>query len=161
MFVTKLEKETLDNQYYRKVIFTSKKMQLVLMNLPVNTNIPAEIHEDHDQFIRVEEGTCIVKTPTKTETLNDGDAVIIEAGTEHEVINTGKINLKLYSIYTPPEHKDGLTQKYDNGKLVEVLSGGTSVNNMNSVKNMNSVNNMNNYTYYLKYMKYINKKIDY
>ena len=125
MFSIQLENETLHNKYYRNVIFTSTNMQLVLMNLPVNTNISKEIHKDHDQFIKIEEGICKVITPDKISILNAGDAVIIIAGTQHEVINIGSINLKLYTIYTPPEHKAGLIQEYNDNKIEQVQNGGS------------------------------------
>ena len=116
MFHVKLEKDTINNTYYRHVIFTAKHMQLVLMSLKPGTNIPEEVHENHDQFIRIEHGNCKIITPEKTVNMGDGDAVIIPAGTKHEVINIGDDILKLYTIYSPPEHNDGLIQ---NGGMIQ------------------------------------------
>jgi mannose-6-phosphate isomerase-like protein (cupin superfamily) len=111
IFHTNLEKKTLSNKYYREVICTSKNMQLVIMSIPVGENISYEIHQDHDQFIRIEKGKgeAIIGEKEKIEhiktyLLEDGDCIIIPANTHHEIINIGSEPLQLYTIYTPPEH---------------------------------------------------------
>ena len=111
IFVTNIEKETLKNNYFRKVINTTSKLQLVLMTIQPMDNIPREKHIKHDQFIRIEYGKGKVVITDKNEKilethiLSDGICIIIPANNWHEIINTSKTNeLKLYSIYTPPEH---------------------------------------------------------
>ena len=95
------------NNYFRKVLFTTKNMQLVVMSLLPNENIPLEIHKDHDQFIKIEKGhgqAIIGNTKKKYIYLEKGDCIIIPNNTYHEIKNIGNIKLKLYTIYTPPEH---------------------------------------------------------
>ena len=111
IFVTNIEKETLKNNYFRKVINTTSKLQLVLMTIQPMDNIPREKHIKHDQFIRIESGKGKAVITDKNEKilethiLSDGICIIIPANNWHEIINTSKTNeLKLYSIYTPPEH---------------------------------------------------------
>ena len=106
-YKTNIEKETLENENYRKVLYTGAKMQLVVMTLKPGEDIPSEVHDEIDQFIRVEEGSAYVKVGEDEFKLEDDDIIIIPAGTEHYVKNTGEGALKLYSIYTPPEHEDG------------------------------------------------------
>jgi mannose-6-phosphate isomerase-like protein (cupin superfamily) len=102
-----IQKDTLDNTYFRKVLFTGPKSQLVVMSLKPGEEIGAEVHEDHDQFIRIEQGSAkFVLGNTKIEAQDDW-AMIVPAGVNHNVINTGNIDLKLYTIYSPPEHPDG------------------------------------------------------
>ncbi len=95
------------NNYFRKVLFTTKNMQLVVMSLLPDENIPLEIHKDHDQFIKIEKGygvAIIGNTTKKKVLLQKGDCIIIPKNTYHEIKNIGNIKLKLYTIYTPPEH---------------------------------------------------------
>ncbi len=111
IFHTNIEKDTIENANFRKVIHTTTKMQLVLMSLKKGDNIPNEVHEDNDQFIRIEIGQCKIVTPAEEFYLEKDEVVIIPAGTYHEVINTGNSDLKLYTIYAPPHHPDLLIQK--------------------------------------------------
>lgn len=107
-YVTNIEKQTLDNTYYRKVLYTGKALQLVVMTLKVGEDIPLEVHEDHDQFIRVEEGEARVIVDEKEHVLHDDDIVVIPAGAKHHVINaSSEKELKLYTLYAPPEHAPG------------------------------------------------------
>ena len=107
-YVTDIEKDTLANEDYRRVVFTGPQMQLVLMTLQPGDEIGRETHDDHDQFIRVEAGTGSVQLGRDTHTLADGSAVVIPAGVEHNVINTSATEpLRLYTLYSPPEHADG------------------------------------------------------
>ncbi len=102
-----LEKKTLDNEHFREVLFTTKRSQLVVMALQPGENIGQEVHEDHDQFIRVEEGEGKAVIDDEEFELHDGSAVVIPAGAEHDIINGDAAPMKLYTIYTPPEHPDG------------------------------------------------------
>lgn len=103
----KLEQATLGNDAYRRVLFSAEHMQLVLMTLQVGEDIPMETHEDHDQFIRVEAGEGRAIIGDDEFPLQGGSAVVIPAGNPHHIINTGSEPLKLYTLYTPPEHPDG------------------------------------------------------
>lgn len=107
-YVTNIEKDTLGNEDFRRVLFTGPNTQLVLMTLQPGQDIGLETHEGHDQFIRVESGEGEVVLDGKSHLLGDGSAVVIPAGTEHNVINMSKgAPLKLYTLYSPPEHADG------------------------------------------------------
>lgn len=107
-----VEKLTKDNEDYRRVIYTGKNQQFVLMSIPVGENIKMEVHEDHDQFIRIEEGEGEAKIGITTYKLGNDTALIVPAGVKHEITNTSKSqSLKLYTIYSPPEHSDKLVQK--------------------------------------------------
>lgn len=105
-YIVNLEQETVNNTDYRRVLYTASKSQLVLMSIEPGDEIGSEVH-DLDQFIRVEQGSAQVILDGVTHELKDDWAVVIPAGAEHNVINTGEEVLKLYSIYSPPEHKDG------------------------------------------------------
>ena len=107
-YVTNIEKDTLENKDYRRVLYTGRNMQLVLMTLQPGEEIGLETHDEHDQFIRVEAGTGTAMLNGKKHDLSDGVAVVIPAGVEHNVINTSKKEpLRLYTLYGPPEHPDG------------------------------------------------------
>ena len=108
-----IEAATLDNTTFRTVLFTGTKTQLTVMHLEVGEEIGLEAHDDTDQFIRVEQGSARVTMGKTKESVDeehvlaDDWAVIIPAGVWHNVINTGDGPLKLYSLYSPPEHPDG------------------------------------------------------
>jgi mannose-6-phosphate isomerase-like protein (cupin superfamily) len=103
-----IEQATVENEYFRKVLFTGPKSQLVLMALQPGEDIGLEMHTDIDQFIRVEAGTGRAVIGGQQYDLEDGSAIVIPAGSEHNVTNTSQDSvLKLYTIYTPPEHPDG------------------------------------------------------
>ena len=104
-----IEKETLENNNFRKVLYSGKHLQLVLMSLKVGEEIGEEIHHDNDQFFRFESGTgkCIIDGNNYKVT--NGDVIIIPAGAKHNVINIDETTeLKMYTIYSPPHHKDGI-----------------------------------------------------
>lgn len=103
-----IEKLTLENDNFRKVLYTSKHFQLVLMSLLPGEEIGEEVHKENDQFFRFEQGMgkCIIDGNEYDVT--DGSAVIIPSGAKHNVINTGTDSLKMYTIYAPPHHKDGI-----------------------------------------------------
>jgi mannose-6-phosphate isomerase-like protein (cupin superfamily) len=112
VFVKNIENLTLKNSNFRKVLFTAKHMQLVLMSIKVGTDIGMETHKHTDQFIRIESGVGMAILDGKKYKLTDGSAVVIPAGTKHNIINISKTEpLKLYTIYTPPEHKPNTIQK--------------------------------------------------
>lgn len=110
-YVTDIEHATQDNTDFRKVLYTTPKSQLVVMALQPGEDIGKEVHADHDQFIRIESGVGTSVLNGEETALSDGSAVVIPAGTEHNIINTGSAVMKLYTIYTPPEHKDGTLHK--------------------------------------------------
>lgn len=110
-FKTTIEKDTLHNHNFRKVLFTSKHSQLVLMCLKPAEEIGDEVHPDNDQFFRFELGfgKCIIDGNEYA--VKEGDAVIIPAGARHNIINTDpKSELKMYTIYSPAHHKDGIVR---------------------------------------------------
>lgn len=105
-YISNIEKLSLENDFFRKVLYTDKNLQLVVMSLKAGEDIGEEVHQ-LDQFIRVEsgEGKAVldgVETP-----ISDGTVVIIPTGTRHNIINTGGDSMKLYTLYAPPNHKDG------------------------------------------------------
>ncbi len=104
-FVDDIEKLTKDNSDFRRVLYTGKHMQLVLMTLKPGEEIGAEVHEGHDQFLRIEEGEGEVVIDGTTHRVEDDFAVVVPAGARHNVINTGDSPLKLYTLYGPPEHR--------------------------------------------------------
>ena len=107
-YLTNIEKETLANTNFRKVLYTGKHSQLVLMNLLPKEEIGLEVHLDIDQFFRFEKGKgkCIIDDNEYL--VSDGFAIIVPAGAKHNVINTSETEeLKLYTLYSPPHHLDG------------------------------------------------------
>lgn len=109
-FIKNLEQATLDNDYYRKVLFTGEHSQLVIMTLLPKEEIGEEVHKV-DQFFRLESGQGKVIVNGEEHFVEEGDAIVVPAGARHNVINTGEIKMRLYTIYTPPEHKDGTVHK--------------------------------------------------
>lgn len=108
-FYANIEKETLENTNYRKVLYTAKHSQIVLMSLKPGEEIGMEVHPENDQFFRIEsgKGKCIIDDNEYE--LYDGVAIIVPAGAKHNIINTSETeDLKLYTIYCPPHHKDGI-----------------------------------------------------
>ena len=108
-FVTDIEKDTTENDNFRKVLFTTSLSQLVLMALKPNEDIGEEEH-DVDQFFRIDEGSGKVIINEKEYDIKDGSAFVIPANTKHNVI-AGDKGLKLYSVYSPPQHEDGTIHK--------------------------------------------------
>ncbi|NCN45209.1 MAG: cupin domain-containing protein [Candidatus Pacebacteria bacterium CG10_big_fil_rev_8_21_14_0_10_36_11] len=107
-FHAPIENITLENNFFRKVLFTAKNMQLVAMALQPNEDIGMEVHEDNDQFFRFEAGSGKVIIDGQEFTVKDGDAVIVPAGAQHNIINTSSSEmLRLYTIYAPAHHADG------------------------------------------------------
>src|SRR5690349_5216775 len=111
-YVTNIETKTLDNTCFREVLFTGPHTQLVVMALKPGEEIGLETHDDVDQFIRVEAGHGRALLDGEEHALEDGTAVVIPAGTRHNIINTSKTEaLKLYTLYSPPEHPAGTVHK--------------------------------------------------
>ena len=111
-YVGKIEELTLANTYFRQVIFTAPHSQLVLMSLKPSEEIGMEMHANVDQFFRIEKGQGKVIMNGEESVISDGFAVVVPAGTEHNVINTSETEeLKLYTIYSPPNHPDGKIHK--------------------------------------------------
>lgn len=113
-FFGNIEEETLENDYFRKVIFTGKHAQLVLMSLNPGEEIGNEVHKNVDQFFRVEQGEAkfVLNNGKENYVAKDGDAVIIPAGTWHNVISISKNEkLKMYTLYSPPNHPDKTLHK--------------------------------------------------
>ena len=107
-FVKNIEQETLDNNNFRKVLYTSQHGQVVVMSLLPNEEIGMEVHETTDQFFRVDSGEGKVIMDGEESIISNGFAVVVPAGTMHNVINTSSDKpLKLYTIYMPPHHVDG------------------------------------------------------
>lgn len=103
-----IEKLTVENTNFRKVLYTGNHIQLVLMTLQPGEEIGAEVHEGHDQFFRFESGEGKVMIDEEEYTVKDGDAVIVPSGANHNVTNTSADTpLTLYTMYAPPEHADG------------------------------------------------------
>ena len=112
-YVGPIEKQTLKNKFFRRVLFTGKHAQLVVMCLQGGEDIGNEVHPHVDQFFRIEEGTAkFVFKGREAHMVKNGEAVIVPAGTYHNVINASKRKpLRLYTIYTPPNHPDGTIHK--------------------------------------------------
>ena len=111
-FCSNIEKDTLENENFRKVLYTGKHSQLVLMSLAPNEEIGMEVHEENDQFFRFEKGMgkCIIDGNEYE--VKDGSAVIVPSGAQHNVINTSATErLNMYTIYSPAHHQDGVVRK--------------------------------------------------
>ena len=144
IFYDNIENSTLKNNFYRKVIYTSNHMQIVLMNIPPNDFIHLETHDYIDQFIRIEDGDGIAFVDGKEYKLYNNISIVIPAGSEHKIINTSNSKcLLLYTIYTPPNHKKNKINK----------------TNPDLLKKDDKKNDDNYYNKYLKYKnKYLNEK---
>jgi mannose-6-phosphate isomerase-like protein (cupin superfamily) len=105
-----IERETVGNEDFRRVLYTGEHLQLVLMTLQPGEEVGEEVHADRDQFFRIEEGEGVIDIDGRENAVEDDIAVIVPAGARHNVRNTGDEPLRLYTIYGPPEHKDGVVQ---------------------------------------------------
>ena len=106
-FVQDIESLTVKNEEFRQVLYTARHCQLVLMALKPKEEIGAEVHQ-LDQFFRVEEGAGVAVLDGVRTELREGFAVVVPAGAKHNIINTGTVPLKLYTLYAPPNHRDGV-----------------------------------------------------
>lgn len=111
-YVGNIEKLTLENSNFRRVVYTSQHVQLVIMSLKPKEEIGFEVHEITDQFLRIEKGTGKVIMNGEEHEIGDGSAIVVPAKTKHNVLNTSSTeDLKLYTVYSPPHHKDGVVHK--------------------------------------------------
>ena len=124
-YVVNIDQETRSNEDYRRVLYTTKNSQLVVMNIAPGDEIGEEVHELY-QFIRFEKGQAKVILNGETYTVGEDFAVVIPAGVTHNVVNTGDIGLQLYSLYTPPEHKDQIVQPTKADEKEEHFDGVTT-----------------------------------
>ena len=108
--VQNIERLTTDNRDFRRVLYTAKHSQLVLMALPPGEHIGMEVH-DVDQFFRIEEGTGESVIDDARTAIGPGSAIVIPSGTKHDLVNTGTSPLKLYTLYAPPQHRDGVVHR--------------------------------------------------
>jgi len=127
-FVADIEALTKSNDDFRHVLYTGKKLQLVLMAIAPGQDIGAEVHENVDQFFRVEQGKGEVRIDGVASPIKGGDAFIVPAGARHNVVNSGSEPLRVYTIYAPPEHRDGIVRatKADAGATREHFDGKTT-----------------------------------
>ena len=110
-FDSNIENYALENNNFRKVVYTGKYLQVVLMSIPVHSEIGEEIHTGTDQFFRFESGNGKCVIDGNEYAVSSGTAIVVPAGAKHNVINTDeKMELKMYTIYAPPHHKDGIVR---------------------------------------------------
>jgi len=108
-FGTNIEKDTVENRNFRKVLYTTDQIQLVLMS--IETDIGEEVHRGTTQFLRVESGEGVAIIDGKKYPMKEGDSIVVPGGSRHNVVNTGEEPLKLYSLYAPPHHPEGTIHK--------------------------------------------------
>ena len=127
-FKGNIEKLTLENSDFRKVLYTGKHLQLVLMSLKVGEEIGLEVHENNDQFFRFESGMGKCVIDANEFDVNEGDVIVVPSGAKHNVTNTGNVALNMYTIYGPPNHKDGTVRatKEEAERETENFDGKTS-----------------------------------
>lgn len=119
-YVVNIEQKTEENENFREVLFTGPKSQLVVMSLLPNEDIGTEVHKNTDQFIRIEEGEGKAILNGEEHMIKENSAIVIPAGTEHNIINTSSgEKLKLYTVYSPPNHKDKTIHKTKAEALAE------------------------------------------
>ena len=110
-YADNIEKATIANDDFRRVLYTGAHLQLVLMTLQPGEEIGSEVHEDRDQFFRIEEGEGEIRIDGAVNPVEEDFAVIVPAGARHNVVNTGETPLRLYTLYGPPEHRDGVVHR--------------------------------------------------
>ena len=109
-YVSNIEQETLENENFRKVLYTGAYSQLVVMSIPAGEDIGEEVH-GQDQFLRIEGGEGVAILDGVEHAIADGTAIVVPAGAKHNIRNTSDTALKLYSLYSPPHHEDGVIHK--------------------------------------------------
>jgi len=118
-YVDNIEEKTKVNSYFRQVLFTGKNCQLVVMSLKPNEDIGMEVHNNVDQFFRFEQGQGKVVIDGQESVVGDGVAVVVPAGAQHNIINTSSSeDLKLYTVYSPPNHPDGTVHQTKDEAMV-------------------------------------------
>ena len=125
-FVANIEELTTQNSDFRRVLYTGKNLQLVLMAIQPGEEIGEEVHDDRDQFFRIEKGTGEVWIDGSRSSVKDDDAIIVPAGARHNIVNTGNKPLQLYTLYAPPEHRDRVIQVTKADALEEHFDGKTT-----------------------------------
>lgn len=110
-YVDNIEARTLENEMFRKVLYTGENLQLVLMTLQPGDEIGEEVHDDGDQFFRVEAGSGVVSIDGVDHAVSDDFGIVIPAGARHNVRSTGSEALRVYTLYGPPEHIDGTVHR--------------------------------------------------
>ena len=110
-FVENIEEQTVENRDFRRVVYTGEHAQLVLMTLQPGEEIGEEVHEGIDQFFRVEKGNGEVVIDSRRTPIEDGTAIVVPSGARHNVMNTGRAPLQLYTLYSPPHHEDGTVHR--------------------------------------------------
>lgn len=125
-YIDNIDIATTENNNFREVLYTSDNLQLVVMNINAGEDIGEETHKSSDQFIRIEEGTGKVIINGATTKIKADSAFIIPKGSKHNIINTGSKPLKLYSIYSPPHHADGIVDKTKNSAKHTSFDGKTT-----------------------------------
>ena len=110
-FFASIEVLTEENTDFRRVLYSGSKLQLVLMSVPPGEELGGEVHSDTDQFFRIEDGKGVIVIDGVTHKVSEGDGIVVPSGAHHNVICTVHDALKLYTIYGPPHHRDGLVQK--------------------------------------------------
>lgn len=128
-FVQNIEEATLENSNFRKVLYTGKNSQLVLMSLKPGEEIGLETHPENDQFFRFEKGEGLCVIDSHQYPIKDGVAIIVPAGAEHNIVNTSPTeDLKMYTLYSPPHHRDGVVHatKEDAESDDEAFDGSTT-----------------------------------
>ena len=110
-YVQDIESIAIKNNDFRRVLYTAEHCQLVVMSLMPKEEIGAEVHKQNDQFFRVEEGAGVVVLNGVRTAIRSGFAIVVPAGTMHNIINTGSVPLKLYTLYSPPNHRDGVVHR--------------------------------------------------
>lgn len=127
-FIGNIETQTIENRDFRRVVYTGEHAQLVLMTLQPGEEIGEEVHEDTDQFFRVEKGIGEVVIDSRRTSIEDGSAILVPAGSRHNVMNTGREPLQVYTLYAPPHHEDGTVhhRKADADASTEHFTGRTT-----------------------------------
>jgi len=109
-FVDNIERLTVENNDFRRVLYTGRNLQLVLMALQPGEEIGEEVHHDRDQFFRIEQGQGEIVIDGKATPVQAESAIIVPAGARHNLVNTGAAPIRLYTLYGPPEHRDGVVR---------------------------------------------------
>ena len=125
-FVGDIEELTEENDDFRRVVYTGKHLQLVLMALKPGEEIGEEVHDDRDQFFRIEEGEGVAVIDGQRHAIKDDDAIVVPAGARHNVINTSGESLKFDTLYSPPEHRDKVVHPTKADAVEEHFDGTTT-----------------------------------
>ncbi len=107
-YITNIEQASLENDHFRKVLYTDRRSQLVVMSLLPGEDIGEEVHTDVDQFLRIEQGTGVAILNGASQEIGDGSVVLVPAGVKHNIVNGAGQAMKLYTLYMPPHHRDGV-----------------------------------------------------